>query len=144
MISCTMHWSAFSLWCLFWASKPYSAVTQEVDAAKFQLEKGVRYDCGVLATRRARSRMQCAAECAKVRSCSAFNFGSGQCELLAAEASCRACRTELPGWSHGFIPSTGQFCHAPHPTQFKASNVHVMVSYLCKATVADTCLVLFF
>ncbi len=118
-MSRTMHWSAFSLWCLFWASRPHSAVTQEVDAAKFQLEKGVRYDCGVLATSRARNRIQCAAECGKVKSCAGFNFGDSQCELLSTEASCRECRTEVPGWSHGYLPSTGQFLHALHPHHIK-------------------------
>ncbi len=47
--------------------------------------------------------LECAGECVKQRCCSAFNFGSRQCELLSVAASDR---TSASGWTHGY---TGKY-----------------------------------
>ncbi len=102
MIGRKLRWSLFSLWYLCWAMQPCLVSTSRV-GTMFELENGVRYNCGLLVLRRARSRLQCAAECAKEKSCSGFNFGSGHCELLSAEEA--SCRTSESGWSHGYDPA---------------------------------------
>ncbi len=101
MIARKLRWSFFVLWYLCWAMQPYLISTDR--GTTFELENGVRYNCGLMALRKACSRLQCAAECAKEKPCSGFNFGSGQCELLSAEEA--SCRTSESRWSHGYDPA---------------------------------------
>ncbi len=70
--------------------------------ANFELETGIRYECGVAYNHTAGSVLECAAQCTSEKSCYGFNFGSGQCELLSAVISAR---TNAPGWTHGYYPA---------------------------------------
>ncbi len=79
------------------ALRSHLVISQE-HSAKFQLADDVRYECGGLYTLRSRSLSECALVCATEGRCSAFNFGSGHCELLSSAASCR---TSASGWTHG-------------------------------------------
>ncbi len=91
-------WSILVVCYMWWGTTPHLVCAQTYDA-KFELEKGIRYQCGVIGRRSVRSRLQCAAECATEKSCYGFNFGSGLCELLSVAASGRA---NAPGWIHGY------------------------------------------
>lgn len=66
--------------------------------AKFDLEDEIRYESGVIGGSSAASILECAGECAVIKCCCAFNFGSSQCELLSVTASAR---TNASGWTHG-------------------------------------------
>ena len=111
MIALRLCRPMFALWCMLWVSTHLVVSTQMTDA-KFEIEKGIRYECGVIDRRSVRSRLQCAGECAKEKSCYGFNFGSGQCELLSATASSRII---APGWTHGYYP-TGKYETRPRKT----------------------------
>ncbi len=76
--------------------------------ATFEIEEGIRYECEVIRTRSVRGRLQCAAECAKEKSCNGFNFGSGQCELLPSAA---VGRITAPGWTYGYLTGKYQTRH---------------------------------
>ena len=88
----------FSLWYTC------QGMTSQMNDRKFDIVKGVRYGSNLQTTHTARSRLECALMCVNNKSCSNVNFGSGQCELLSAEASCR---TEAPAWTNGYY-STGK------------------------------------
>ncbi len=111
--------------CYMWWVSTHLVSTQITDA-KFEIEKGIRYECGVIGGRSVRSRLQCAGECAKENSCYGFNFGSGQCELLSATASGRVI---APGWTHGYYP-TGKY-----ETRHKKNTISLQVGlaklYIC-------------
>ncbi len=101
MIILRLVWPIIALCHMWWGSTHLLVSTQTTDA-KFEIEKGIRYECGVIDRRTVRSRLQCAGECAKEVSCYDFNFGSSHCELLSATATGR--RT-VPGWTHGYYPT---------------------------------------
>ncbi len=98
MIALRWYWSVFALWYIWWGSTPHLISTQMKDY-KFELEKGIRYESGVLDSRSASTILECAGECTKEKSCCSFNFGSRQCELLSATA---AGRTNESGCTHGY------------------------------------------
>ncbi len=116
MIALKLYWPIFALWHMWWGST--HIVSTQITDAKFEIEKGIRYEYGVLDRRSVRSRLQCAGECAKEKSCYGFNFGSGQCELLSATATGRI---TAPGWTHGYYP-TGK-CQTRHQESTISSQV---------------------
>lgn len=104
----------FYIYCLLWTTRPRLVVSHS-NAAKFAIEKGIRYTCGVLATGRSRSLAECALMCAKQDLCLGFDFGSGQCDLLSAAASCR---DTAPGWSHAYYQS-GNYAQNSHEGSYE-------------------------
>ncbi len=116
MIALKLYWPVFAVWCMWWGSTHLLVSTQITDA-KFEIEKGIRYECGVIRRRNVRSRLQCAGECANEKSCYGFNFGSGQCELLSATASGRI---TAPGWTHGYyLTGKCQIRHQENPIRLQ-------------------------
>ncbi len=105
MMAFGQRWLLFAIWYMWWGLTPYLTSAQ-VDDTKFSLEKGIRYENGVMGRRSARSKLQCAGECAMEKYCYAFNFGSGQCELLPLTASRR---TEASGWTYGLPRHPGKY-----------------------------------
>ncbi len=116
MIALKLCWPIFAVWYMLWGSTQLPVSTQITDV-KFEIEKGTRYECGVIDSRSARSMLECSAVCAQDETCYGFNFGSGQCELLSATASDRI---TAPGWTHGYYP-TGkcQIRHQENPIRLK-------------------------
>ncbi len=119
MTSLRLCWPIFVLWNMWWGTTPH-LVSAQMSDAMFKLEKGIRYQGGVMARRSARSKLQCAAECAQEKSCFGYNFGFRQCELLSRMASGRT--NNAPGWTHGYYP-TGKYHtrHREYPVCLKAS-----------------------
>lgn len=74
-------------------------VSAQMNGRKFEIVKGVRYESREEATLTARSVGECALMCVMQKSCSNFNFGSGQCELVSGTAFCSA---DAPGWTNGY------------------------------------------
>ncbi len=109
MIALRLCWPIFALWYIWQENTSYPVSAQLADRT-FELVNGGRYGSGILASRRAGSLMECAAMCLKERSCSDFNYGFSQCELLSATSSCR---NIVPGLTHGYHP-TGQYQTTPH------------------------------
>ncbi len=90
----------FTLWCMWWGST-HLLVSTQITNANFEMEKGIRYGCGITSNRSAGSVIECAAECAKEKACYGFNFRFTQCQLLSATADERI---TAPGWIHGCYP----------------------------------------
>ncbi len=104
MTALGLCWPIFALWYMWWGSTHFLASTQTTDA-NFEIEKGIRYGCGVTYNRSTGSVIECAAECAREKSCYGFHFGFGRCEQLSATAYGRL---TAPGWTHGNYP-TGKY-----------------------------------
>ncbi len=51
MIALRLCWTIFALWYMWWGSTHLLISTQITDA-KFGIEKGTRYECGVTANRK--------------------------------------------------------------------------------------------
>lgn len=101
MIAFMLCWSALQLL----PGATLHTVSTQMDNRHFELVHGVRFANGILAAVKARSLVECALICVHENSCSDFNFGSGECELLAGSAFCRI---NAPGWTHGYYP-TGKY-----------------------------------
>ena len=98
MIALRLRWLVFAVCCM------YQGTTSRLISGKtFDLVNGVRYGRGTPAIYRAGSLVECALLCVQDKSCSDFNFGSGQCEIVS---STTPCRTNAPGWSHGYYPTS--------------------------------------
>ena len=93
-----------ALWYMWWGST-HLLVSSQITDSKFEIEKGTRSECGVTSNRSAGSIIECAAECAKEKSCYGFNFGSEKCEQLSATAYVKI---TAPGWTYGYYP-TGKY-----------------------------------
>ncbi len=116
MIALRLCWPMFALWYMWWGST-HVVVSTEVTDTKFEIEKGIRYECGVIDRRSVHSMLECAAGCAKDESGCGFNFGSGHCELLSATTSGRI---TAPGWIHGYNPAGKcQLRHGPNQSVYK-------------------------
>ncbi len=100
MISLMLYWHILALLYMCPGTIAHLVSTQ-INGKKFEIVKGFRYGGGELTTLTARSMGECAIMCVNDKSCSKFNFGSGQCEMLSAAASCR---TNAAGWTHGYYP----------------------------------------
>ncbi len=108
----SLAWSLLTTWCLWctftldlhW-SVEHDTVSIESRGTTFKLERDIRYTNGLLSASRCDSRVECAVWCATLESCSHFNYGAGQCELLSAEPSSRSMET---GWSHGYNLENGK------------------------------------
>ncbi len=126
MIAFKLCWPIFALWYMCWETTSHLVSTQ-MSNADFELKYGVRYECGVRERHSCHSMLECAANCAKDRTCYGFNFRHRQCELLSAAASFG---TNAPGWIHGYRP-TGkcQIIRNPSNSRYKVPN-NMLVSML--------------
>ena len=97
MIVLRLCWPIFALWYMWQGAKP-QLLSTEVNGGYFEVENGVRQG-SALAAHGAHSLAECALMCIKEKSCSDFNFGSGQCELLTGEYYDK---NVAPGWTHGY------------------------------------------
>ncbi len=104
MIALRLCWTIFALWHM-WCRSTHLVISAQTTDANFEIEKGIRYGCGVASNRSDGSIIECAAECAKEESCYGFNFLFSQCQLLSATADERI---TAPGWTHGHYP-TGKY-----------------------------------
>ncbi len=86
------------------------------------LVNGMRYTSGILATKVSSGIVECAAICFSEDLCSAFNYGSGRCQLLSAEPSCR---TASPEWIHGQFPG-GNGIGKCHPSGLR-DHIYILV-----------------
>ncbi len=129
MTSLNLCWPVFALWNVWWGTAPHLASAQRSDAV-FELMEGIRYERGVMARRSARSKLQCAAECTKEKSCFGYNFGFRQCELLSATASGRT--NNAPGWTHGhYLTGKYQTMHRENPVRLKAGSENLYFILWC-------------
>ncbi len=104
MISLSLCWPILAVWYMCQGTIA-QVVSVQTNEGRFKVENGVRYGSLVLATHSAFSREECAIMCVQDESCSDFNFGQGQCELLSGADSCR---TDAIGWTYGYYP-TGKY-----------------------------------
>ncbi len=99
MITLRLWWLILALWHMS-GTAPY-LVSAQMNSGWFKLVNGGRYGDGAHATRPAASLADCAIMCLQENSCSDFNFGSGQCELLPATVYGTCGAAPIPGWTHG-------------------------------------------
>lgn len=102
MIIFSLLWPIFAV-LYIWQGATSQMVSTGTNGGYFEVVNGVRYG-NVLLTHGARSLMECAIMCAKEKSCSNFNFGFRQCELVTAGYYDRSV---APGWTHGYY-TTGE------------------------------------
>ncbi len=98
MISLRLCWPIFALWYMYQGTMSHLVSTQ-MKSKKFEIESGLHCEKEDQITHTCRSLVECALMCVNDISCSNFNFGSGQCELLSVADFCR---TNAPGWVHGY------------------------------------------
>ncbi len=98
MIPLRLCWPTFALWYMCQGTKSH-LVSKQINDRIIEIVSGVRYVSAEQTSPAARSVMECALKCVNEKSCSRFNFCSGQCELLLGKTSCR---TNASQWSHGY------------------------------------------
>ncbi len=114
MIAIKLCWPMLALCYMCQRTTSYT----QISGKQFQIVNGVRSGSGEGTTHTARNMADCALMCANVESCSNFNFGSYQCELMSAAASCRTNATE---WIHGhYLTSKYQKGSQKPPQNLKA------------------------
>ena len=81
-------------------------VSAEVDSSRFVVRGGWKNFGGLLASSRARSRMDCMRACLRSQECNSVNLGSVlvgrnrvECELVMTDQNSLTSITEAPGWS---------------------------------------------
>ncbi len=99
-----------------------------MNVGKFAIVNGLRYGTGLLATRRVRSKMECALRCEQENSCSNFNYRQGHCELLSATCDI----DDAAGWAMGYY-TTGK-CrsrHQKYPLSLNHSSPNIFTLFKC-------------
>ena len=111
MIALRLCWPIFAIWYVCQPATPH-LVSAQTNDRKFKIVSGVRYGSKSKPTELPASSMEeCAVMCVNEQSCSNFNFGSGQCELLLISF----CKTDTPGWTHGYNPTGKNNQHRENP-----------------------------
>ncbi len=141
----TLHWRTGMMvlrlcWPIFALSYMYHWTTSHIVPAQtngriFGLVDGVRDESQAVATQSAASLAECALMCIQDKLCWNFNFGSGQCELLAATS----CRTSAPGWTHGYNQAGIYWTYGRGNFVSIKNGIPEMHTYLIRMCVISVC-----